>query len=239
MSALSRILPFVLAGGFALSQAVTLGHAREAQSLRVEDEIQYIPSGDALRAISAGYDDVTADLLWFRVIQYYGGFRQGDHSIQFFENLVDVVLDLDPNFEDAYRFAAQVLAEDMGRPDAGIALLERGMTGRDYSWWLPFEAGFIEYTVNFDEAAAAVWFQRAAETPGATEFPKRFAAFVAARAGDLQISYELWRYIAATTDNEALRAKAEGYVEDLHATLFEGAPVPEWVTRRRVGGSIQ
>lgn len=239
MTAFARALPFLLLAIFGALQVHTLGRARASENLRAEDEIQYIPSGDALKAISAGFDDVTADLLWFRVIQYYGGFRQGDHGIEFFENLVDVVLELDPNFEDAYRFAAQVLAEDMGRPSAGIALLERGMERRPSSWWLPFEAGFIEYTVNVDEAAAAAWFQRAAETPGATEFPKRFAAFFAARAGDLEVSYELWRYIAATTDNESLREKAEKYVEELHATLTEGAPVPEWVTRQRVGGSIQ
>ena len=215
------------------AQCWALGRAREAQTPRAQDDIRYIPTGEALRALSCGFDDTLADLLWFRVIQYYGSYRHGEHGIEFFERLVDVVLDLDPNFEDAYRFAAQVLSEDMQAPDRGIALLERGMRARPESWWLPFEAGFIEYTVKLDDAAAAVWFQRAANTKGASEFPKRFAAFVAARAGQLEVSYELWNYIARTTDNEALREKAEDYVRQLHAAIYEGGPVPKWATRKR------
>jgi hypothetical protein len=226
-------LALAVAALAALAQGWLLGRARAVESARPDDDIRYIPSGEALRTLSCGFDDMVADLLWFRVIQYYGAYRHGEHGIEFFERLVDVVLELDPNFEDAYRFAAQVLAEDMAAPDRGIALLERGMRVRPESWWLPFEAGFIEYTVNLDDEAAAAWFRRAAATPGAGEFPKRFAAFVAARAGQLEVSYELWSYIARTTDNPALRQKAEDYVRQLHAAIFEGEAVPEWATRRR------
>jgi hypothetical protein len=175
-----------------------------------------------------------ADLIWFRVIQYYGEWRSGDHGIGFFENLVNTVVELDPKFEDAYRFAAQVMAEDMGEPDRAIALLGRGMEDNPESWWLPFEAGFIEYTVRMDDEAAFYWFQKSAAIPGASDFAKRFAAFVGGRAGRLEVSYELWKYIARTTDNDDLRKRAIEYVTELEDTLFRGAPVPEWATRQRV-----
>jgi tetratricopeptide (TPR) repeat protein len=212
-----------------------LGMARENQGLRNEEDLKYMPSAGFLRAASLGHDGLVADLIWFRAIQYYGEWRTGDHGIDFFENLVDVVIELDPNFEDAYRFAAQILAEDMGRSDDAIDLLQRGMVQNPQSWWLPFEAGFIEYTVGFDDAAAFDWFQRAATIPEAPDFPRRFAAFVASRAGHLEVSYELWKYIARTTDNDDLRDRAIKYVTELEDTLFRGAPIPEWAARKRVG----
>jgi hypothetical protein len=143
------------------------------------------------------------------------------------------VVELDPRFEDAYRFAGMVLADDMGQPERGIAMLERGMAALPTSWWLPFDAGFIEYTVNLDDEAAFRWFHHAANVPGAPEYPQRFAAFVASRAGSLEVSYELWKYIAATTANDALREKAQEYMQDLELAIQGKGPVPEWARRQR------
>jgi hypothetical protein len=228
LASLGAVLLLGIAAGALLEQA------RAHENLRVEDDIKYMPSAEFLRAASLGHESFVADLLWFRVIQYYGEWRGGDHGIDFFENLVDTVVELDPKFEDAYRFAAQVMAEDMGAPEKAIALLERGMQENPKSWWLPFEAGFIEYTVHMDDAKAFVWFQKAAAVPGASDFARRFAAFVGGRAGHLEVSYELWKYIARTTDNDDLRQRAIEYVGELEEALYRGGPVPDWTTRRRV-----
>ena len=53
-------------------------------------------------------------------------------------------------------------------------------------------------------------------------------------AGSLEISYELWKYIAATTANDALREKAQEYMQDLELAIQGKGPVPEWARRRRV-----
>lgn len=229
----SYLLPLISLAILLPAVGKSLAEARAHQGLRSEQDLQYMPSAEFLRAASLGHEPFVADLLWFRAIQYYGEWRKGEHGIEFFRNLVEIVVALDPNFEDAYRFSAQVLADDMGRPSEGIELLRDGMVQNPDSWWLPFEAGFIEYTIRFDDAAASHWFQTAASVPDAPEFPRRFAAFVATRAGDLEVSYELWKYIARTTDNEELRERAIQYVGQLEDTLLRGAPLPEWALRRR------
>lgn len=215
--------------------SLTAGRAADAAKPRAEVAGAIsLPDPEFLKHASMGFRDVVADVLWFRAMQYYGEWRLGNHSLEFFMHIVNCVVELDPHFEEGYRFASLVLADDMERPDDGIALLRRGMESNPQSWWLPFEAGFIEYVVRMDEPAALAWFQRAADVPGAPDFPRRFAAFVAGRAGDLQVSLVLWQTIAETTQNERLRKKALDYVAQLQAAISGEGPVPEWVQRRRV-----
>jgi len=230
----SALLGLALAGLLAVGAKTAADHARERRSERVEEDVVYVARPEVLRVLSFGYEDLVADWLWLRTITYYGGWRRGDHGVGFFQTLAETVLELDPHFTEGYRFAAVVLADDLGRVDDAIALLEQGMRAMPANWWLPFEAGFLEYTVRFDDEAAYRWFQRAAEVPGAPDTPRRFAAFVASRAGALEVSYELWRVVAETAESAALRQKARQYMEDLEKVLRGEAPVPEWARRKRL-----
>ena len=202
-------------------------------------DVAYLPTTNALRLMSAGYDDVTADLLWLRTVTYYGEWRQGDHGMEFFRELANRVVDLDPHFVEAYRFGALVLADDLDAFDDAIALLRKGMVAMPDTWWLPFEAGFLEYTIRRDDERAAAWFRVAAEKPDAPDLARSFAAFVSSRAGDLQVSLELWKFVARTTANPETRRKAEEYVGELQAAIDGTGPVPEWVTRPRAGAGLR
>ncbi|RKZ06759.1 hypothetical protein DRQ32_10790, partial [bacterium] len=210
--------------------------ARDSRSLVADDDVAYLPTAAAIRFMSAGYDDVAADILWLRTVTYYGEWRQGDHGIEFFRELSRRVVELDPHFVEAYRFSALVLADDLGAFDDGIDILRRGMQVMPDTWWLPFEAGFLEYTVRLDNEKAARWFRIAASKPDAPDRAKNFAAFVTSRAGDLKVSLELWKFVANTTKNPEVRIKAEAYIEELQAAVDGTGPVPEWVTRRRIIG---
>jgi hypothetical protein len=231
-----RITPLILALALVLGWvAGQVGQrARAAQGFQYEDDVAYLPTTMALRLMSVGYVDVTADLLWLGTVTYYGEWRQGDHGIAFFRELNNRVVELDPNFVEAYRFGALVLADDLDSFDDAIALLRKGMVAMPDTWWLPFEAGFLEYTVRLDNKKAAEWFRMAAMKPDAPDRAKNFAAFVTSRAGDLRVSLELWKFVATTTANPETRLKAESYIEELQAAVDGTGPVPDWVTRRRV-----
>ncbi len=211
--------------------------ARRADAVRghsVERSIQYLPSPEALRIGSFGYRGLVSDFLWLKLVLYYGESRHGEHGLAFFEQLASTVVELDPQFEDGYRFTALVLSQDMGAPEAGIRMLKKGMVARPYDWWLPFEAGFIEYVTALNDEEAFRWFKRAAEVPGAPEFPRRFAAFVASRAGELQVSLVLYRTIARTTTDPYQRKAALKKAAQLEAAIRGEAPVPEWARRKRI-----
>lgn len=229
---LRTFLPLVLIALLLGGASVSAYRAEEQRNDEVENDVKYVPHPEALKILSAGYADLMSDFYWIRAVTYYGEWRQGDHGMLFFQELVNTTITLDPHFTGAYRFGAIVLASDMGLMEPALDLLKRGMEEMPDEWWLPFEAGFLEYTVRFDNDAAYRWFKRAGEMPSAPERPRRFAAFVASRAGHLEISYELWRVVAETTDSPDMRRKAIEYMEQLEAAIEGEGPVPEWAIPR-------
>jgi len=186
-------------------------------------EVLYLPSGQFVAQAALGYRDLAADILWFRMVQYYGGYRMGENDIALFAHLVDVITDLDPQFTYAYVFGALVMAQDLDQFKQGIGFLEKGVRNNPEDWWLPFELGFLHYVYARDYAQALFYFEKAARLPGAGPQAARFAAFVAAKAGYVETSIAMWEELARTSDNKYIRELAERYIAKLRAGTFSGA----------------
>jgi tetratricopeptide (TPR) repeat protein len=186
-------------------------------------EVLYLPSGQFLKQVSLGYRNLVADILWFKTIQYYGGYRQGENDIKLFTHLVDVITDLDPQFAFAYLFGGLIIAEDLGHFDEGVAFIKKGIENNPTDWWLVFELGFLHYVnnENRDLEAAAHYFELASRLPGADEITKRFAAFVAARAGHVRTSIVMWDELSRTSGNPYIRELAREYIAKLEKQLEE------------------
>jgi len=180
-------------------------------------EVLYLPSGRFVEQAALQYRNLAADVLWFRMVQYYGGYRMGENDLAFFNHLVDVITDLDPQFTFAYILGALIIAEDCGRFDQGIRFLEKGVAGNPNDWRLPFELGFLHYVYARDYARAEECFRAAASRPGADPIAARFAAFVAGRAGHVETSIGMWEELARTSGNGYIRELAERYIERLRA----------------------
>lgn len=185
-------------------------------------EVLYLPSGQFIEQASLGYRDLAADVLWFKMVQYYGGYRMGENDIALFAHLVDVITDLDPQFVYAYVFGALIISQDLGQFERGIAFLEKGVRNNPEDWWLPFELGFLNYVYARDYAKALLFFEKAAGMPGAGPQAARFAAFVAAKAGHVETSIAMWEELARTSDNKYIRELAERYISRLKAGTFPG-----------------
>ncbi len=185
-------------------------------------EVLYLPSGQFIGQATLGYHDLAADVLWFKMVQYYGGYRMGENDLVLFSRLVDVITDLDPQFVFAYIFGSLIIAEDVGNFDQGIKFLEKGIRNNPNDWRLPFELGFLHYVYARDYARALFLFQTASKLPGAGPQASRFAAFVAAKAGYVETSVALWEELARTSDNKYIRELADRYIEKLKATTVPG-----------------
>src|SRR5262249_58229838 len=104
-----------LAGVVALT-GVRLDRARADVS--AEDEPVYLPQAAYLRPMSLGWQNVLADLLWFRTISYFGEHYRSNRTYPWLAAMCDLVTDLDPRAEHVYRFAGFILPWDANQVDA-------------------------------------------------------------------------------------------------------------------------
>jgi hypothetical protein len=176
----------------------------------------YLPSGKFVEQASLGYRELASDMVWFQAVQYYGGYALSQHDLAYFGGLIDIVNELDPHFAFPYIFGAVVMAQDMGDFDRGIHTLRRGMQNNPSMYEIPFEAGFLYYTVAHDDSAAARYFDLASRLPGGKERAGRFAAFVYSKAGHTQTSIRMWQEIANDESEQPyMRDLAKHYIQKL------------------------
>jgi hypothetical protein len=221
--------------GALMTGAAALQHLREENypAVAEEDDSLDVTSGNTLKHLTAGYNPVAADLYWIRAIQYYGGIKLRQASsaasgalpapsdYRLLYPLLDLTTTLDPRFNIAYRFGAIFLAEPLpggaGRPDLAIALLEKGLSAQPDKWEYMQDIGFIHYWWRQDYRAAADWFARASERPGAPWWLRSLAATTLAEGGDRQSSRVMWQAIRESAEIDWLKHDAERRLLQLQA----------------------
>ncbi len=211
----------------------------EARPAAREDERLWLPSGLFLRESTAGFREVAADALWFQAVQYYGEYRHGRHDLAYFRGMMRGVTTLDPRFLEAYRFGALVLATDMRDVAGGIDLLRRGIQANPDCAILPFEVGFLQWVVQRDYARAATWFDAASRAPDASDFTRRFAAFAHKRAGQIEVSYVLWRNLRDTTSDPGMRDLAARMMAKIEPILRARAEGGDGSANLAPGGEVR
>ena len=82
---------------------------RAATAAARADEPVYLPRAEYLRPMSLGWQNVLADILWFRTISYFGEHYRSDRTYPWLAQMCDLVTDLDPRAEHVYRFAGFIL----------------------------------------------------------------------------------------------------------------------------------
>lgn len=184
----------------------------------------YVRSPEAIKRMALGFDALAADLYWIRAIQHYGGERLAkpgvERSYHLLYPLLDLATTLDPYFNIAYRFGAIFLSEEYpggpGRPDQAVTLLRRGLAVQPQKWQYYHDIGFVHYWSLDDPAAAAVWFQRGSEQPGAPPWLKPLAASMLTQGADRTSARYLWRQIL-DSEEPWLRRSAERALAQLDA----------------------
>jgi hypothetical protein len=135
--------------------------------------------------------------------------------------MLDITTSLDPRFSIAYRFGSVFLAEPYpggaGRPDLAVKLLEKGLREQPDKWEYMEDIGFVHYWYRHDFRAAAHWFDRAAQVPGAPWWMKSMAATTLAEGGDRRSSRIMWEAIRESAQNDWLRNNAEHRLLQLRA----------------------
>ena len=185
------------------------------------NHVLYVRSGAAMDRMAMEFDALASDVYWIRALQVYGGERlikDRPRNYALLYPLLDLATTLDPHFTIAYRFGAIFLSEPFpggpGRPDQAEALLTKGLKAEPTKWQYYHDLAFVHYWHLKDYKAAATWFQRAAEQPGAPNWLVPIVAVMQNAGGNRNAARLLWQQILGS-DQEWLRRIAERRIQQL------------------------
>ncbi len=159
----------------------------------------YLWTGQHVKRLFPGFENIAADIYWIRTVQYFGATRAftEDRKFELLEPLTDITVTLDPRFEIAYRYGAVFLAEPnptgAGRPRSAVALLERGIKANPLNWNLRMQLGYFQFVFLNDAQSAARVLLEAADAPGGPKWLRTMAADVIGRGGDREVARRMWR----------------------------------------------
>ena len=207
---------FLIAGVLA-AQAGVQRSFEAAWPRRSFEQLLYVPSGRHTKALTLGFSNLAADVIWVRTVTYFGGHVLDDTKYPRLNHLLLQVTTLDPSFMYPYLWGGMALAL---RPETGaesIAMLARGMTNYPGDWRYPFYMGFNAFYNQYDSRRAADLMRYAASLPGSPEYLPRLAASLLAESGGVAAAVQFLETMAEGTRDETARANIRRKIEDLRA----------------------
>jgi hypothetical protein len=199
-----------------LALLVPLSQRRVDRALgerRAVEEALYIWSGEYLKRLCPGFENLMADVYWLRTVQYFGSQRAfaTDKKYDLLEPLTNITVTLDPRFEIAYQYGAIFLSEPhpmgAGQPEKGVALLRRGAEASG-SWRLKQFEGYFTLVFLQDSRRAAEILLEASRMPGAAYWLKNLAADVLTRSGDREVARRIWSHMHEQSQPGSIRENA-------------------------------
>jgi tetratricopeptide (TPR) repeat protein len=218
-----RLLPYIL---LLPAAAVPLAQSRidhRLGSFRTQHEVLYLWSGEHIRRLTPGFENLMADVYWLRTVQYFGGQRafSSEKRFDLLVPLVNITTALDPRLEIAYRYGATFLAEPWpigaGRPKEAIELLRRGIARNPNNWRLRQDLGLFYFFFMGDAATASRLLLEAAKTPGAPPYLRSLAAQVLVKGGERQSAKMLWQQIYEQSEPGQLKSNAALHLAQLQS----------------------
>lgn len=176
-------------------------------------EIMYLPSGKYLIAVSLGYRQVLADLIYLWSIQHTTNPRVPDR-FERVEHMYRIIADLDPDYIDPYHIGAMTMVYEMGDLPMAFRLLDRGIENLPHNWSIPVDAGFYAYMQARDYDLAIKYFE-IAMARNAHVAVRRLHAHMFERKGDLRRSRDFWREIYESAPDERTKRISYNHFFDL------------------------
>ena len=234
-TAVRRAAAVALFGGFVAMVAVTGTRLDEAATAATgAGEPVYLPRAEYLRPMSLGWQNVLADIIWFRTISYFGEHYRGDRIYPWLAQMCELVTDLDPRAEHVYRFAGAILPWEADQVDAGMGLLKKGVQQFPQSWTLQYYLGFEYYFFKNDYAQALEHLRRAMQLPGVHPSVGRLVAVLAAEQYGPNTTLAFLAELERDVDSADLREVVREYMKEtqLAADLKDlGAAVAAYQAR--------
>ncbi|MCX7943704.1 MAG: hypothetical protein N2746_04275 [Deltaproteobacteria bacterium] len=121
-----------------------------------------LPKLELTKAASVGYYELLSDFYWLKAIQYFGDERNyHTDRLKHLFPLVNLITDISPLFEYAYRFGGVTISLLDTNGDLAKTILIKGVQNTPDSWRIPYLLGYIEYYVLNNPKMASVFYDLA------------------------------------------------------------------------------
>jgi hypothetical protein len=178
----------------------------------IADDSLYLTPATA-RRVSMGFNGLASDWYWMRSLQYvgnkvmtYDGDIQLDNlstlNLKTLSQYLDTTVTLDPQFMDAYEYAAVVLSSV--DQQSAIRILKKGIEANPAAWKLRHHLGYIFWqTKRFDEASTI--YDEGSRLPGAPNWMKIMAAQMKARGGERETARAMYTQMYQQSEDRQLK----------------------------------
>jgi tetratricopeptide (TPR) repeat protein len=181
----------------------------------LQEQELYLSAG-AARRMSLGFNALVADWYWMRSLQYVGrkilNAREhlelddlGKLNLKLLAPMLDTATALDPEFIEAYEYAAIVLPPiDVNE---AIRITRKGIDANPNAWRLYHQLGYI-YWQQRDYATAARIYEQGAAISGAPEWMKAMKARMAVEGGSPATAREIYIRLYEQSGDQKIRDMA-------------------------------
>ncbi len=177
------------------------------------EDMKYLPSGHFLKGAALSYDELLADLLWIKLIAYYGHHAQTDQNYKWLGHLLEITTTLDPLYEDPYEFGGTVLALTPETVVESTTIFKKGLANvpqqHERYWRLNFYLAFNYMYYEKNYILAAKHLELAAKATGSPEYLPLLVSRLYANADDPQIAITFLQEMLQETESIEFKQKLE------------------------------
>ena len=191
---------------------------------KIEEEQLYL-SGATAKRISLGFNGLAADWYWMRSLQYVGrrvieGKQNvlidnlGQLNLKLLAPMLDNATTLDPQFMEAYQYAALVLPSiDLQQ---AIRIARKGIAANPTAWRLYQHLGYIYWQQRDFQAAGDVYAQ-GAKLPGAPTWMQAMKAKMAVEGGSREVAREIYSHMYEQASDLSVKDTARRRLQQLYS----------------------
>ena len=128
---------------------------------------------------------------------------------------MDVITDLDPQYDYVYQVGGIILTERGHRVDLSNRLLKKGLEANPTVWQIPFYIGFNHFFYLHDPLQAAEYMLRASRLPGRPPFLPLLATRLSAEAGNPEVALNFLGEMERQTYDEQIKEQLETRMKEL------------------------
>ncbi len=200
----------------ALAQVSVQANIDRHQKNKIETML-YLPSGNYIKPLALGYNQMLADLLWIKTVAYFGDHFFTDKEYPWLFHMLSLIIELDPRYDFPYYFGGIVLSLEVSQVENANKILGKGMEAYPEKWEYPFYSGFNLYYHLDDSLKALPFIQKAADLPGSPPFVKTLVGTLILKSGNREGALSFYRELYQNTSDPMIRSKIEEKVNKIRS----------------------